>query len=87
MKLHRTPAAGTRAASTVGVRSLSTRGTPCVILPVYLQYWLGLLVKCRYQVDFTMVRMQKASRKSYEDPSPPTVTSCPAASSSAWRPA
>jgi predicted N-acetyltransferase YhbS len=41
-----------------------------VILPVYLRYWLAYstLVKCGYQVDFTMVRMQKGKPEDYEDP-------------------
>jgi predicted N-acetyltransferase YhbS len=36
-------------------------GLARVILPVYLRYWLAYstLVKCGYQVDFTMVRMEK----------------------------
>jgi ribosomal protein S18 acetylase RimI-like enzyme len=36
-------------------------GLPRVILPVYLRYWLAYstLVKCGYQVDFTLVRMEK----------------------------
>jgi predicted N-acetyltransferase YhbS len=43
---------------------------PRVILPVYLRYWLAYstLVKCGYQVDFTMVRMQKGKPEDYEDP-------------------
>ena len=41
-----------------------------VILPVYLRYWLAYstLVKCGYQVDLTMVRMQKGKPEDYEDP-------------------
>ena len=41
-----------------------------MILPVYLRYWLAYstLVKCGYQVDFTMVRMQKGKPEDYEDP-------------------
>jgi ribosomal protein S18 acetylase RimI-like enzyme len=36
-------------------------GLSRVILPVYLRYWLAYstLVKCGYQIDFTMVRMEK----------------------------
>ena len=36
-------------------------GLARVIAPVYLRYWLAYstLVKCGYQVDFTMVRMEK----------------------------
>jgi predicted N-acetyltransferase YhbS len=46
------------------------QGTPRVILPVYLRYWLAYstLVKCGYQIDFTMVRMQKGKPEDYEDP-------------------
>jgi ribosomal protein S18 acetylase RimI-like enzyme len=46
------------------------QGIPRVILPVYLRYWLAYstLVKCGYQVDFTMVRMQKGKPEDYEDP-------------------
>ena len=42
-----------------------------VILPVYLRYWLAYstLVKCGYQIDFTMVRMQKGKGEDYEDES------------------
>jgi ribosomal protein S18 acetylase RimI-like enzyme len=45
-------------------------GLARVILPVYLRYWLAYstLVKCGYQVDFTMVRMQKGKPEDYEDP-------------------
>ena len=45
-------------------------GLPRVILPVYLRYWLAYstLVRCGYQVDFTMVRMQKGKPEDYEDP-------------------
>ncbi len=47
------------------------QGLARVILPVYLRYWLayGTLVKCGYQVDFTMVRMQKGKGEDYEDES------------------
>ena len=43
---------------------------PRVILPVYLRYWLAYstLVRCGYQVDFTMLRMQKGKPEDYEDP-------------------
>jgi ribosomal protein S18 acetylase RimI-like enzyme len=46
------------------------QGIARVILPVYLRYWLAYstLVKCGYQVDFTMVRMQKGKPEDYEDP-------------------
>jgi ribosomal protein S18 acetylase RimI-like enzyme len=45
-------------------------GLTRVILPVYLRYWLAYstLVKCGYQVDFTMVRLQKGKPEDYEDP-------------------
>jgi predicted N-acetyltransferase YhbS len=45
-------------------------GLPRVILPVYLRYWLAYstLVKCGYQVDFTMVRMEKGKPEDFEDP-------------------
>ena len=46
------------------------QGIARVILPVYLRYWLAYstLVKCGYQTDFTMVRMQKGKPEDYEDP-------------------
>jgi predicted N-acetyltransferase YhbS len=46
------------------------QGLPRVILPVHLRYWLAYstLVKCGYQVDLTMVRMQKGKPEDYEDP-------------------
>jgi ribosomal protein S18 acetylase RimI-like enzyme len=45
------------------------QGLSRVILPVYLRYWLAYstLVKCGYQIDFTMVRMQKGKPEDYED--------------------
>jgi len=45
------------------------QGLPRVILPVYLRYWLAYstLVKCGYQADFTMVRLQKGKPEDYED--------------------
>jgi len=44
-------------------------GLPRVILPVYLRYWLAYstLLKCGYQVDFTMVRMEKGKPEDNED--------------------
>ena len=41
-----------------------------VIFPVYLQYWIAYsaLLKAGYQVDFTMVRMQRGRQEDYEDP-------------------
>jgi predicted N-acetyltransferase YhbS len=46
------------------------QGLPRVILPVYLRYWLAYstLMKCGYQIDFTMLRMQKGKSEDYEDP-------------------
>jgi ribosomal protein S18 acetylase RimI-like enzyme len=46
------------------------QGVGRVILPVYLRYWLAYstLVRCGYQVDFTMVRLQKGKPEDYEDP-------------------
>ena len=45
-------------------------GLARVILPVYLRYWLAYstLVKCGYQVDFTMVRMEKGKPEDGENP-------------------
>jgi len=45
-------------------------GVQRVIVPVYLRYWLAYstLVRCGYQTDFTMVRMQKGKQEDYEDP-------------------
>ncbi len=47
-----------------------SRGCSRVILPVYLRYWqaYSTLLKCGYQVDLTMVRMQKGKQEDYEDP-------------------
>ena len=44
-------------------------GVQRVIVPVYLRYWLAYstLVRCGYQTDFTMVRMQKGKQEDYED--------------------
>ena len=46
------------------------QGLSRVILPVYLRYWqaYSTLLKCGYQVDLTMVRMQKGKQEDYEDP-------------------
>jgi ribosomal protein S18 acetylase RimI-like enzyme len=46
------------------------QGLSRVILPVYLRYWqaYSTLVKCGYQVDLTMVRMQKGKQEDYKDP-------------------
>lgn len=45
-------------------------GLARVILPVYLRYWsaYSALVQWGYQIDFTMVRMQKGKGEDYEDP-------------------
>ena len=45
------------------------QGLSRVILPVYLRYWqaYSTLVKCGYQVDFTMVRMEKGKPEDNED--------------------
>jgi predicted N-acetyltransferase YhbS len=44
-------------------------GVQRVILPVYMRYWTAYstLVRCGYQIDFTMVRMQKGKLEDYED--------------------
>jgi len=44
-------------------------GLARVILPVYLRYWLAYstLIRCGYQIDSTMVRMQKGKGEDYED--------------------
>jgi GNAT superfamily N-acetyltransferase len=44
-------------------------GLTRVILPVYLRYWLAYstLIRCGYQIDSTMVRMQKGKGEDYED--------------------
>jgi GNAT superfamily N-acetyltransferase len=46
------------------------KGVQRVILPVYLRYWTAYstLVQCGYQIDFTMVRMQRGKQEDYEDP-------------------
>ena len=46
------------------------QGLARVILPVYLRYWLAYstLARCGYQVDVTMVRLQKGKQEDYEDP-------------------
>jgi hypothetical protein len=38
---------------------------------VYVQYWTAYstLLKAGYQVDFTMVRMQRGKQEDYEDAS------------------
>jgi predicted N-acetyltransferase YhbS len=45
-------------------------GVQRVILPVYARYWAAynILVQCGYQVDFTMIRMQRGKQEDYEDP-------------------
>jgi predicted N-acetyltransferase YhbS len=46
-------------------------GVQRVLLPVYMRYWqaYSTLLRCGYQVDFTMLRMQKGKGEDYEDPS------------------
>jgi ribosomal protein S18 acetylase RimI-like enzyme len=46
------------------------QGQARVILPVYFRYWAAYstLVRFGYQVDFTMLRMQKGKQEDYEDP-------------------
>lgn len=41
-----------------------------VLVPVYLRYWgaYSTLVRCGYQVESTMVRLQKGKGEDYEDP-------------------
>jgi predicted N-acetyltransferase YhbS len=45
-------------------------GLARVILPVYLRYWqaYSTLVTCGYQIDDSMVRMQRGRQEDYEDP-------------------
>jgi predicted N-acetyltransferase YhbS len=45
-------------------------GLQRVILPVYLRYWqaYSTLVSCGYQVDASMVRMERGRLEDYEDP-------------------
>ena len=45
-------------------------GVQRVILPVYTRYWLAYstVLRCGYQVDFTMLRMQRGKQEDYEDP-------------------
>ena len=45
-------------------------GLARVILPVYLRYFsaYSTLVTCGYQIDMTMVRMQRGRQEDYEDP-------------------
>ncbi len=45
-------------------------GLARVILPVYLRYWLAYatLLRCGYQIDVSMVRMQRGKQEDYEDP-------------------
>ena len=45
-------------------------GMQRVILPVYSRYWLAYntLVQYGYQIDFTMIRMQRGRQEDYEDP-------------------
>ncbi|PYM94279.1 MAG: hypothetical protein DME04_08375 [Candidatus Rokuibacteriota bacterium] len=45
-------------------------GVQRVILPAYSRYWVAYdtLVQCGYQVDFTMIRMQRGKQEEYENP-------------------
>jgi predicted N-acetyltransferase YhbS len=45
-------------------------GLARVILPVYLRYHAAYstLIRCGYQIEFTMVRMQRGKQEDYEDP-------------------
>ena len=45
------------------------QGVGRVILPVYTRYWqaYSALLRCGYQVDFTMARMQHGKPEDYED--------------------
>ena len=45
-------------------------GLARVILPVYLRYHTayGTLIRCGYNIEFTMVRMQRGKQEDYEDP-------------------
>jgi ribosomal protein S18 acetylase RimI-like enzyme len=45
-------------------------GLARVVLPVYLRYWAAYstLVKCGYEIDMSMVRMQRGKQEDYEDP-------------------
>jgi len=47
------------------------QGVGRVILPVYTRYWqaYSTLLRCGYQVDFTMARMQRGKPEDYEDAS------------------
>ncbi|MGH6689287.1 MAG: GNAT family N-acetyltransferase [Gammaproteobacteria bacterium] len=45
------------------------QGVSRVILPVYTRYWqaYSTLLRCGYQIDFTMARMQRGKAEDYED--------------------
>jgi GNAT superfamily N-acetyltransferase len=45
-------------------------GVTRVILPVYTKYHAAYstLIRCGYQIEFTMVRMQRGKQEDYEDP-------------------
>jgi GNAT superfamily N-acetyltransferase len=45
-------------------------GVQRLILPVYTRYWTAYstLLRAGYQIDFTMVRMQRGKQEDYEDP-------------------
>ncbi len=46
-------------------------GVQRVILPVYSKYWTAYstVLRAGYQIDFTMIRMQRGKQEDYEDPS------------------
>lgn len=46
-------------------------GLTRVMLPVSMRYWLAYstLLRCGYQIEFTLIRMQKGKQEDYEDPS------------------
>jgi len=45
------------------------QGVSRVILPVYTRYWqaYSTVLRCGYQIDFTMARMQRGKPEDYED--------------------
>lgn len=45
-------------------------GVQRLILPVYTRYWVAYstLVQCGYQIEFTMIRMQRGKQEDYENP-------------------
>jgi len=51
--------------------SAQEAGLARVMLPVSMGYWLAYstLLRCGYQIEFTMIRLQKGKQEDYEDPS------------------